>query len=85
MRRIPMEVHGYSLPRILIFGLILPAIVTCWMVGGLALAFYLSLTLLMKFVFLALFTLIGFTVGTLTMLRLTGRMLRFAKIRREGE
>ena len=85
LRGIPSEIHGYSLARILLFGLILPAIVTLCMVVGMVSAFLLNFSLPMKFLTLASSTLVGFLLGTLTLLRLTGRMLKFAKIRKEGE
>jgi hypothetical protein len=82
-KRIRKEIHGYSLVRILIFGLILPAIMTVFMMTGIVLAFWFKLNLLMKFMVLTLSTLAGFAIGTLTLLRLRNQMLRFAKIRRQ--
>ncbi|MHC1564519.1 MAG: hypothetical protein ACXQTF_04240 [Candidatus Hecatellaceae archaeon] len=82
LRAIPREIQGYSLGRIMIFGLILPAIVAACMVAGIALAFWFGFSLLMKFGVLAFSTLVGFTAGTLIFLRLYDRMLRFAKVRR---
>ena len=82
-RRIPKEIQGYSLSRILLFGLILPATVAAFMTAGMVLAFMLGWGLLAKFAVLALTTILGFTAGTLLILKLYNRMLSFAKVRKE--
>lgn len=81
-RRIPREIHGYSLIRILIFGLILPGIVAACMTVGVTLTFWFNLSLAWKFAVLALSTLVGFSVGALVFFKLYEYMLRFAKVRR---
>ena len=75
------EIHGYSLTRILIFGLILPAIVALCMVVGMVIAFIYSLSLILKFAVLAVSTIIGFIGGTITILKLYDKMLKFARIK----
>ena len=80
---VPREIHGYSMVRVLIFGLILPAIVTAFTVMGLALAFWFGLPLLAKLLIISLTALVGFIFGTFVILNLRRQMLNFARIKKE--
>ena len=80
-KRFPTEIQGYSLARILIYGLILPAIVLSCMGLGMVAAFQFNLSLPAKFMVLALTTVVGFTLGTIVLLKTYHVMLRFAKVK----
>jgi hypothetical protein len=67
----------------MIFGLILPGIVALCMVAGLLIAMLYSFGLILKFMVLAASTIIGFIAGTITILKLYDKMLKFAKIRKK--
>jgi len=79
----PAALEGYSINRILLFGLILPALVAL----GLFLSLYVSLALgfpgMVTFLLTIVGTFVGFTVGTVIIIHLSDRIIRYAEVKKK--
>lgn len=76
----PAEIQGYSIKRVLLFGLVPPAFVLTGLFLGLWLFTALGFSMFYKLVFTIGTTFAGFAVGTLVIVRLTDRIVKFARV-----
>ncbi len=79
----PAELQGYSLNRIMIFGLILPAFVFLGLFLGIHLSFSLGLPVNIAFIVVALWTFTGFAFGTFILMRYTPKLIKYAEVKRK--
>lgn len=75
------EVVGYSLKRVLLVGLFFPAVVSSAAFGALAVSLFFQLPIALAFVFVFASTMSGFALGTFMLIRLTDKILAFARKR----
>ena len=76
------SLEGYSIRRVLLIGLIFPAFVTIPLLVtlGFALSPSFSRPVAISLIFAS--TIAGFAVGTLVLLKMTGFIVKFAKVKR---
>jgi hypothetical protein len=75
-----MHTEGYSMPRILLAGLISPTLVLLFLFIGFYIAEWMLLAPIIKFAVSLSTSIVGFIVGTILLIRLSGRILKFATV-----
>ncbi|WP_309492554.1 hypothetical protein [Candidatus Hecatella orcuttiae] len=79
----PAELRGYSIKRVLLFGLIPPAFVLAGLFLGLWIFTALEFSLFYKLVFTVGTTFAGFALGTFVIVKLTDKIVKFARVGKE--
>ena len=69
--------------RLLLAGLISPAIVLVFLIASLFLTGLMGLTFMLRLVIVSLAVMVGFILGSILIVRLSDRILNFAKVKRK--
>jgi len=69
--------------RLLLAGLISPALVLIFLVASLYITGLMGLTLMLRLVIVSVAVTIGFISGALLLIRLTDRIMRFARVKQK--
>lgn len=67
--------------RILLAGLISPALVLTFLLASLFITEAIGLNLVMRFIVVLIAAMVGFIIGVILLIRLSARFLKFAKVK----